>query len=67
MAQGIESADALTKHVFGPSDPSVSLLDTGRFPPGWVDEYRRLLAVVAEEWGTAPNWPRPMVGASTTP
>jgi hypothetical protein len=63
MAQEKAASDALTRHVFGPADPSVSLLEAGRFPPGWVEEYRRLLAVVAEEWAAAPAWPRHMVGA----
>jgi hypothetical protein len=63
MAQDMAAADALTRHVFGPGDPSVSLLGNGRFPPGWVEEYRRLLAAVAAEWAAAPSWPRHMVGA----
>jgi hypothetical protein len=63
MDQDIAAADALTRHVFGPSDPSVTLLESGRFPPGWVEEYRRLLTVVAKELGQAPVWSRHMVGA----
>jgi hypothetical protein len=63
MAHDMSAADALTHHVFGPADPSPSLVETGRFPPGWVEEYRRLLAVVAEEWAQAPDWPRHLVGA----
>jgi hypothetical protein len=63
MAQDMTTADALTRHVFGPGDPSVSLLDIGRFPPGWVEEYRLLLGAAAEEWAAAPVWPRHMVGA----
>ena len=63
MAQDMAAADALTRHVFGSGDASASLLDSGRFPPGWVEEYRRLLEAVAQEWGTAPVWPRHLVGA----
>ena len=63
MAQDTGAADALAGHVFGPGDPSASLVESGRFPPGWADEYRRLLARVAEEWADAPAWPRHMVGA----
>jgi hypothetical protein len=63
MAQDMAAADTLTRHVFGPGDPSVSLLEAGRFPAGWVEEYRRLLELVAEEWAAAPAWPRHMVGA----
>jgi hypothetical protein len=63
MAQDVAAADAITRHVFGPGDPSVSLLESGRFPPGWVEEYRHLLELVAEEWAAAPAWPRHMVGA----
>lgn len=63
MAQDMAAAEALTRHVFGPSDPSVSLLDSGRFPPGWVEKYRHILETVAKEWAVAPVWPRHMVGA----
>jgi hypothetical protein len=63
MAQDTAAADALTRHVFGPADPSVPLLESGRFPPGWVEEYRHLLEAVAEECAAAPAWPRHMVGA----
>jgi hypothetical protein len=63
MAQDMAAADALTQHVFGPSDPSAALVDSGRFPPGWVEEYRRRLDRVAAEWADAPTWPRYMVGA----
>ena len=63
MAQDIAAADALAQHVLGLGDPSVTLLNTGKFPAGWVVEYRRLLERAAEEWAEDPLWPRYMVGA----
>lgn len=63
MPQDMVVADALTQHVFGPSDPSAALVESGRFPPGWVDEYRQRLDRVVAEWAEAPTWPRYMVGA----
>lgn len=63
MTRDTATADALTRHVFGPADPSAALVELGRFPPGWATEYGRLLAAVSAEWGAAPAWPRHLVGA----
>ncbi|AWM36253.1 hypothetical protein GobsT_59650 [Gemmata obscuriglobus] len=63
MTQGVGAADALTRHVFGPPDPSPALVESGRFPSSWVSEYRRLLHAVTDEWASAPAWPRHLVGA----
>jgi hypothetical protein len=63
MGEDMAAADALAGHVFGHEDPSASLVENGRFPPGWVEEYRRLLHVAEEEWARAPVWPRHLVGA----
>ena len=63
MAKEMTIAAALHKHVFGPDDPSDMLVDAGRFPMGWVKEYRRLLRLVEVEWLSEPLWPRDLVVA----
>jgi len=63
MTQDSAVAEGFVRHVFGPADPSVSLLEYGRFPSGWVEEYRRLLKSLTESVASAPMWPRPMVSA----
>jgi hypothetical protein len=39
------------------------LLQEGRFPEGWVAEYRRLLKVAHNEWHAEMLWPRELVAA----
>lgn len=56
-------AEALYQHVFGVANPSGSLVDTGRLPPGWADEYRRLLERAEAEWLDEPMWPRCLAAA----
>lgn len=63
MARDMAMANALFEHVLGAGDPSQQLVDHGRLPDGWADEYRRLLAVAEAEWLEESFWPRPMVVA----
>jgi hypothetical protein len=57
------TANALFEHVLGAGDPSQQLLDHGRLPDGWVEQYRQLLATAEAEWVDETMWPRPMVVA----
>jgi hypothetical protein len=63
MAQEMAVAEALYQHVLGAGDPSGSLADSGTFPPAWVQEYRRLLALAEGEWLAEPLWPQRMAVA----
>jgi diguanylate cyclase len=38
-------------------------LEEGKLPPGWAEEYRRLLEQAEAEWLAKPLWPRTMVAA----
>jgi hypothetical protein len=63
MARDMAVADALAQHVLGPGDPSGQLIEEGKFPPGWAEEYRRLLRLAELEWLGEPLWPRSLVAA----
>jgi hypothetical protein len=56
-------ADALYEHVFGAADPTRRLVEEGKLPDGWAEEYRRLLALAEHEWLGEPLWPRSLVTA----
>ena len=47
----------------GSGDPSQALLDSGRFPDGWVGTYLGLLDEAVAEWGDSPVLPRQLVGS----
>jgi hypothetical protein len=63
MAQDMAVAEALYQHVLGAGDPSGTLVESGTFPPGWVEEYRRLLQLAESEWLAKPLWPKCMAAA----
>jgi hypothetical protein len=55
--------DRLGDHVFGGNGPTQSLLNDGRLPDGWANEYLDLLRIAAEQWQHRPMWPRELVAA----
>jgi hypothetical protein len=63
MAQDMTVAEAIYQHVLGTGDPSSQLAERGELPPGWAQEYRRLLALARAEWLAQPLWPRCLVAA----
>ena len=63
MTRDMAVADSLYNHVFGPGDPNSCLVDKGKLPEGWAEEYRRLLRLAEQEWLGEPLWPRALVTA----
>ena len=59
----MEVAEALYQHVLGTGDPSVQLVEHGELPPGWAQEYRRLLTLAEAEWLAQQLWPRRLIAA----
>jgi hypothetical protein len=53
----------LREHVLGENGPTQSLLDEGRLPVGWAEEYLKLLRIATERWQHQPLWPRELVAA----
>ena len=55
--------DALFELVFGAGDPTEHLVDHGKLPDGWAEEYTRLLGLAEHEWSKKPLWPRSLATA----
>ncbi len=53
----------LYDHCLGSADPSGHLVDTGSFPPGWVQRFDELLAEAKDRWGSETSLPRTLAAA----
>src|SRR5688572_14172459 len=53
----------LAAHVFGDGSPCRAILERGKFPNGWTDEYLRLLRIASDEWRDKALWPQNLVSA----
>ena len=63
VARNMAVADALYEHVLGAGDPTGRLVEEGKLPDGWAEEYGRLLALAEHEWLGRPLWTRTLVTA----
>ncbi len=50
--------DQLFDHCLGEGCPSHVLLNTGAFPPTWVDRYLELLEQATDRWQHEQYWPK---------
>lgn len=57
------TVDRLRDHVFGENGPTQSLLNDGRLPDRWANDYLDLLRIATEHWQHQPMWPRELVAA----
>lgn len=55
--------DRLREHVLGEKGPTCSLINEGRLPVGWMEEYLELLRIATKQWQHQRLWPRELVTA----
>ncbi len=63
MKDRLVVVEQLFEHCLGVADPSHSLVNSGRFPDGWVERYLALLEEATRRWKDQPSWPRELVAA----
>jgi hypothetical protein len=60
-------AEELLAHCYGGSPRGFigqDLLNTGRFPDGWVAKYLDLIQDAERQYAHLPNWPRELIAAA---
>ncbi len=63
MTRKDDIVDDLYRHCIAEGSPSLSLLENGEFPAGWVEQYLELLEEAKQLWLQEELWPQKLVAA----
>ena len=64
MGEPPSIAERLLEHCLGAGLPTRALLNTGRFPDGWVSKYLELTEEARLRYASEPLWPRELAASA---